>query len=654
MPERAPNGYLVRGLVVFNHLRRGGYIAKGFVFEAPDLTNSPVADLNAFQDQLCLLLASLHENQRLQVQYFCDSDYKGELLRYQQETERFCNVWTKRARNERFARYWQSMSERKLRRQRVILYVSRALDNVPKSFQSAKARREYYSTLLDQLESEFDHVHRLLLEIFGSTGARVLPMSDLDHFRHIKRFLNPSLNDRFDFDPADGFAPELTIHENCWHSEGNGQSDFGFFLDGHYHSLIVLTRWPRTTYPGIIQRLTNLRLLDYTITVNVDPLPVTKEISKEEKEHDRVAGDYASEKKISLLTVMEKKQKKIHALMQGQTIPFNALFVIRVWDKTRDGLNAKAGAIKNAINSMNAAQYFESNLPSTSKNLFFQTWPGWTWGRYEYRKLYAEHRYLADMLPVTSTFTGHLATAEAIYDGPNSNLIGVETFSGSDDNKAPQHAVLLGMSGSGKSVTVCDLLTQTEGYFGYTVIIEEGLSYGIYTATVEEGARPIIIHPDGDLTINYLDTKGLPLTPDHLSAATALVARMIGISSQEDKQMLRQAQIAKYINLLYEDSFQDWCKKRHDQLLAIARHALALQRFREERMPPGATSLETFADFRDQAGPGPNAPAEPGLGQWNEWGREYIAQVGEAEALKYLKDPKTSKEVRNLAFAYFT
>ena len=160
------------------------------------------------------------------------------------------------------------------------------------------------------------------------------------------------------------------------------------------------------------------------------------------------------------------------------------------------------------------------------------------------------------------------------------------------------------MSGAGKSVTVCDLLTQTEGYFGYTVIIEEGLSYGIYTATVEEGARPIIIHPDGDLTINYLDTKGLPLTPDHLSAATALVARMIGTSAQEDKQMLRQAQIAKYLNLLYEDSFQDWQKKRHDQLLDIARHALALQKFRAEKMPPGATTLETFADFRDWKGDG--------------------------------------------------
>jgi hypothetical protein len=137
-----------------------------------------------------------------------------------------------------------------------------------------------------------------------------------------------------------------------------------------------------------------------------------------------------------------------------------------------------------------------------------------------------------------------------------------------------------------------------------------------------------------------------------LSAATALVARMIGTSSQEDKQMLRQAQIAKYLNLLYEDSFQDWQKKRHDQLLDIARHALALQKFRAEKMPPGATTLETFADFRDQAGSGliPSTTER----RFNDWGQDYVAQFDEGTALKFLKDPRTSREVRNLAFAYFT
>src|SRR5947207_9411132 len=114
MPEPTPNGFFCRDLIVFNHLRRGGFVSKGFIFQAPDLTNSPIADLNGFQEQLCLLLASLHEHQRLQVQYFCDSDYKAELIRYQDETEKMSNVWTKRARNERLARYLDAMTRRLL------------------------------------------------------------------------------------------------------------------------------------------------------------------------------------------------------------------------------------------------------------------------------------------------------------------------------------------------------------------------------------------------------------------------------------------------------------------------------------------------------------------------------------------------------------
>jgi hypothetical protein len=549
MFEKAPNGFFVRDMIVFNGLSQGGYVSKGFIFQPPDLTNVQAAELNSFQDQIGLLLASLGDNQRLQVQFFCDSDYRKELLRYQQETQKMENAWTRRSRNERFTRYWQLMENRQLRRQRLILYVSRKIESSPKGLRSEAALTKHYDALLGQLHAEFEQVHELLLRIFSGQGARIIPMTDADHYLHYKMFLNPSLADRFDYDPLDAFAPELSIHENCWHSEGAGQEEFGFFMDGHFHSMIALTRWPKMTYPGLIHRLTNLQLLDYAVTVNVDPLPVRKEITKEEKEHDRIAGDYASEKKLSLLTVMEKKSKKIHALMQGHTLPFNVYFAVRTWDKTKEGLCAKTNAIKNAINSMNSAQYCEATLPSTSKNLFFQTWPGWTWGKYDARKLYGETRYVADMLPFSSTFTGHLDTAEAIYEGASHNLVGIKTFSGGRGNSSPQHAVLIGMSGTGKSVSVCDLLSQTEGYFAYTVIIEEGLSYGIYSQTVDPIAKPIIIQPDGDITINYLDTKGLPLTPDHLSASTALVARMAGISQQEDKQMLRQALIAKFIKV---------------------------------------------------------------------------------------------------------
>lgn len=641
MFDKAPNGYFLRDLIVFNGLGEGGYVAKGFIFEPPDLNNAQVAELNTFQDQISLLLASLPENQRLQVQYFCDSDYRKELLRYREETKKAGNEWTRRSRNERFERYWKAMAERQLRRQRLVFYLTRRIDSSAKGIKSKAALTEYYENLLDQLRTEFEQSHEILASVFSGQGARIIPMTDADHFRHYKMFLNPSLADRFDYDPIDGFDPAFTIQENCWHSEGTGQPDFGFFMDGHYHSLIVLSRWPKTTYPGIIHRLTNLRLLDYTITVNIDPLPVRQEIHKEEREHDRVAGDYASEKKLSLLTVMEKKQKKISALMQGHTFPFHVLFAVRAWDKSKEGLVAKTTAIKNAINGLNSAQYSESTLPSTSRKLFFQTWPGWTWGRYDARKLYGENRYIADMLPITSTFTGHLETAEALYEGGNQNLVGVKTFGGQAGNQSPQHAVLLGMSGAGKSVTICDLLSQTESYFAYTVIIEEGLSYGIYTQTVEPEAKPIVIQPDGDISINYLDTKGLPLTPDHLSSATALVARMVGLSQHEDKQMLRQALIAKYLNLLYDDVFADWARKNESRMMGVARHACTLSRFRREKMPAGATMLEAFVDFRD----------------WIKTNADeaetYQRKLSDAEVLKFWKDPLTAREVRNVAFANF-
>jgi len=111
-------------------------VSKGFIFEAPT-SRTVVADLNDFQDQLCLLLASLHENQRLQVQYFLRFRLQRGIAALPAGDGKFSNVWTKRARNERFARYWQAMSERRLRRQRVVFYISRALENTPSSFQSA-------------------------------------------------------------------------------------------------------------------------------------------------------------------------------------------------------------------------------------------------------------------------------------------------------------------------------------------------------------------------------------------------------------------------------------------------------------------------------------------------------------------------------------
>lgn len=42
MFEQTPNGYFLNDLIVFNSLKEGGYVSKGFIFEAPDLRTLPI------------------------------------------------------------------------------------------------------------------------------------------------------------------------------------------------------------------------------------------------------------------------------------------------------------------------------------------------------------------------------------------------------------------------------------------------------------------------------------------------------------------------------------------------------------------------------------------------------------------------------------
>jgi hypothetical protein len=232
---------------------------------------------NAFQDQIALLLACLHDRMRLQVQWFCDSDYRAELLSYHEQTQRATNVWTRRTRNERFARYWQAMQERRLRRQHLVLFFSRSIDVAPPTSATSSGLRKHYEAVLQQLDTEFAQLHEMLGQLFP--GARIVPMDDAAHFRHTSRFLNPSFAERFDFDPLSTFEPELSIHENCWHSEACGLAENGgFFMDGHFHGILVVNRWPKMTHPGIVRRLTELPLLDYCISVNVAALSSRMEI----------------------------------------------------------------------------------------------------------------------------------------------------------------------------------------------------------------------------------------------------------------------------------------------------------------------------------------------------------------------------------------
>ncbi len=350
------DGFFGEDVIVFESLSRGGYIAKGFEVTAPDLENADPQHHNALEADLVALLTVLKRGQRLQVQWTVNSDYRAELLRYRDETERLAtNVWTKRQRNERFVRYWRMMEEGLLRREKLRLYFT-----MPVDAEAVIGRRSRLSTsaLLSAYKEEFHQIGQFLNAVFCGSGGRVREMRDEEHFLHYLQFLNPSLPEQKVSDPLEFFDAERSLQENCW----NGQCrplerpDTGFYHDGCYHGMLVLKSLPKRTRPSMAYLLTKLGFRDYGITVNVEPVDVDRLIEREQKELNRVEGDYESQRKVKLLAAMKTKAAKIARYSNGESSPYRIQYIIRAWDRTREDLRAKLTALRAAGRGQHGAR----------------------------------------------------------------------------------------------------------------------------------------------------------------------------------------------------------------------------------------------------------------------------------------------------------
>jgi type IV secretion system protein TrbE len=633
----APNGWFCDDLLVWNSISKGGYTSKGYVFEVPAPAQSSVAVRSSLYASIRRFMHTLDEQTRVQFCWSVDSDYKAELSAYHEKTSQTTNEWSRVVRTERFNRYFQAMLDGRLRRERLVVYVSRPIVVDPPATLSGTKLLQHYEQVLAEEGGAYEHCLRVMRSLFDGCGCRIRPMSDEEHFLHFTNSINPSLRKRFGYDPLTQFDRLASIQENVWNGANQGSSKFGFFYDGSYHNLVLLKRRPQRTRRGIIEYLTQLPFLDYSITVNLYPLNVKKEIVHTEQSLERVRSSLAASGKHRLLTSKQRKEEYISELSQGDAYPFRWDFVVHVWDDTELGLISKTRQIEAAINKMDDAQYWTTNLssPATTRNMWYQTWPGWLWGKYTHQADTGIDKWLADLLPFSSSFTGHLNEAEALYDGHNSSLVGIRTFV----NDTPQLAAIFGMTRAGKSVFLTDLLSQVAPYYEFMLLLEEGLSYGIFTEA--NGSKPIIVHPDGTLCINYLDTNGAPLSNLHIDMAASLVCKLVGTTPDPEKSQLRKAQVRKYIEQLYNDYFQQWCIDHREKLPELTRLTIAAQRFHREMLPGDATFLEAWTELRDR------------LHRNDDRALTILADVTEGEVSRFLKDPATERLVRNCLFATF-
>jgi hypothetical protein len=203
------------------------------------------------------------------------------------------------------------------------------------------------------------------------------------------------------------------------------------------------------------------------------------------------------------------------------------------------------------------------------------------------------------MLPWSATFTGRLDNAEALYDSPKGGLVGLSTQVG----RVPQHMLVFGVIGAGKSVFLTDWWAQSAHNFGYILVVEEGLSHG--TTVQTGGAMPIVITASGTITINYLDTGGLPLTAEHLASTVALCLQMLRETNSADQARVSvlQSCLSAHINVLYDSAWEEWSRLHAEEANRVAARAYWIEAHRLKMAGQGNTFLDAWSELRDTETP---------------------------------------------------
>ena len=627
-------------------LTKNTVLARGFFLDVPQVIGSDIEAQNHAQDVMRTILTTIGEGWSMQWFWTVDGNYKEALDRYHALTLEAAgrgdvSLMSLHHRNEMHERFTEDMRNNRLRREVLCCFFVKKCSGLPKGGLKNEAHvMRYLETQSKSFTDKIEQVQILWPE------ARVRPMSNVDHYAVLRNYFNPS--DNLTPGTTDrryaGFRPDVDIMSQVFTSDMVSiRTDEGvaFKMDHHYYALFVATRWPSMTDPTISHILTKRLNKDYWIAVNVYPLTVQGEIRKEESELRKIALDATKAGNRSMLESMKMKQQKIDALMRGYTFPYKVTYVVGVFDRDLDGLIEKCASLKGAFQDMNGMQTHMCNEPAQMKNLMMQVIPGWTAGPVRQWDLYASSEYLPDMLPASTTFTEHLLSGETLNRGAESNLVGTQSFA----NGMTQHGTLLGMTGAGKSVSTVDWLLQSEPIYEFTAIIEEGLSYGGYTAAV--GGTTIVITPGGRECINYLDTLGLPLSAESRALSVALCMKMVGNDPNPQRNNAYRALIGDYINRLYAECVEDFVKQiDDDEKHEIWREAYTLRTYMSTQGSMVSTGgdplIDAFTELRDKR--------QEDL----DWYSDYTAQFDEASILAWSQERDGKVFIRNYAVSRFS
>ena len=580
MARSFPDGWFERDMLWWGHgLDADTCLSRGARVEVPDLRSADNRTLLDLRRQNAHLLALVGASASIQVQWTVEDDF-GPALEAYSLRKAAGSPWCRRACAVRRTYYDRRLAEGTLRRERVHVYAGRRCEGLSRrdirSPESCESFLRQAATGLDAQLRTLSMVHSL---------GRWTLMDEGDHALHLRKFLNPSLSRVFSGNrerALDGFDPNRSIRANCLRSDVDVFTSGGaperralLYFDGSYHAIFVMRELPRGTRPGMLIPVLDAVGEGACMTLGIRPLPVGAEIDRLRREIDELSAFLTDRRAAGVENDIRLRHGRIESLLSSVTIPFNLLFTVRVWSSSEEGIAAKALAMRTALQGIDGAEFMQVNNAAQARHLFYETLPGNLGGTYRGWDIYVENHNLADLMPISSTFTGHLDDAQALYDSPGNSVVGMRLVT---QNGTPQHSIVVGVNGSGKSALLIDLMSQTDCDWAYRFYQEEGMS--LVTQAQLCGMRSLVLRESGDVTLNPFDTLGLPLTSSTLARVVRTCMKLVGLSRDEDRNRRREGLIGEYVQSHFEDCAEDWRNADTGRWSRLARRALAAERMR--------------------------------------------------------------------------
>lgn len=559
------DSYLEDDHIITSAPKKGGVVSRGFEIELSDLGNATSEYLDDLEDAFRVVMKQTNFNTGIQFQWSVDTDYEKELAHYKSNTEALekkegVSQMELHVRNRTYDRFHEKMERKELRKEKLQVYFSIEIQGLGKSAKD-------YQRNINDAKKEIENCEAILTQNVKGMYGQCFPMDDLAHLHAFYRYYNPDSYET-NKDSLDQYLDSLdilTVGKICFLNEGSakGLRKPEYITDNKHCCILPLSTVPTSTKIGEIAKLIQLEIRDYRIICNLRKQDETKEVKNLEADIAKINTTITEarskgkvlRKEARLLGTKKGKEIRIERLQSNEVNPFQFQWAVQIYADTEEELRSKCASIKTEVSKMASGDLYNPNLGTTIFELWSNFMPSASINKGDFWH-YIEDPNLVSMLPLSSTATGDIEYGEAFFDGANNNIIGLTTFVGKKGSMRPEHGVLIGGSGSGKSVLTIDLALQISGFSDFIAIVEDGESWINFTRLL--GSEPVYITPTGDLTFNYLDPKGLPYSPNHVGEAVATLMAMVGLTNDIDKNKNRSAMLSLKVKELLKEKFIEW------------------------------------------------------------------------------------------------